>query len=245
VFGNATPGSNFSKGSFSELRISREDREITDDYSFYAHGRIYKFSKDSLGLFSNKSAFRKKVVWLVTWNMFDYFIIACILVNSIFLGMMDYTDRGKNSWENRLVEETELLFTVLFTLEAMLKIIGMGFAIGKGSYLSDAWNWLDFVVVITSLLNILPSMKNVSGLRTFRLFRPLRSLSTLPSMRILVGTLLASVSQLGGILSLAIFFFLIFAILGVSLWSGTIHYRCHVSPEPFLNGTWPLVQDDT
>jgi hypothetical protein len=68
-------------------------------------------------------------------------------------------------------------------------------------------------------------MANVSGLRTFRLFRPLRSLSTLPNIKILIGTLLASVSQLGGVLSLAIFFFLIFAILGVSLFAGMSHYR--------------------
>ena len=102
----------------------------------------------------------------------------------------------------------------------------MGLVIGKGSYLRNYWNWLDFIVVIASLLQVIPSMKNISGLRTFRLFRPLRNLTKVPSMRTLVGTLLLSMSQLGGILSLAIFFFLIFAILGVNLWSGSIHYRC-------------------
>lgn len=66
----------------------------------------------------------------------------------------------------------------------------MGLFIGKGSYLRNAWNWLDFTVVITSLLALTPTMGNVSGLRTFRLFRPLRNLTTVPSMRTLVGTLL-------------------------------------------------------
>jgi hypothetical protein len=51
-------------------------------------------------------------------------------------------------------------------------------------------------------------------------------------MKLLIGTLLSSVSQLGGILGLALFFFLIFAILGVSLWSGRISYRCFITEFP-------------
>lgn len=101
----------------------------------------------------------------------------------------------------------------------------MGFINGKGTYLKDAWNWLDFIVVITSLLSILPQFSNVSAIRTFRLFRPLRSLTSLGSMKVLVGTLISSVYGLGEILLFAFFFFLIFAILGVSLWSGDIHHR--------------------
>lgn len=93
-----------------------------------------------------------------------------------------------------MVEKSENIYTALFATEATLKIIGMGFALGSNSYMRDAWNWLDFFVVLSSLLTALPGIENVSGLRTFRLFRPLRSLSTLPSMRILVGTLLSSVS---------------------------------------------------
>lgn len=148
--------------------------------------------------------------------------------------MMDYTDTENKSWRNRLVQRAEIFFTVVFTLEATCKIIGMGFIMSKGCYLRNAWNWLDFIVVITSLLESLPQMSNVSGLRTFRLFRPLRNLTTVPSMRKLVGTLLQSMAPLGGILSLAMFFFMIFAILGVNLWAGKIHYRC-----------WGLTENDT
>jgi hypothetical protein len=116
------------------------------------------------------------------------------VINSILLGMMDYTDKNNETTINKLIESTEPVFTILFGLEAIVKIIGMGFIMGRGSYLHDAWNWLDFSVVISGILSVLPSMTNMSVLRTFRLFRPLRSLTALPSMRILVGTLLASVS---------------------------------------------------
>ena len=130
--------------------------------------------------------------------------------------MMDYTDTENESWRNQLVEYTEPVFTAFFTFEAAVRILAMGLIADRGAYLTDAWNWLDLAVVITGILSSLPSMSNISGLRTFRLFRPLRSLNALESMRMLVNTLLASVSQLGGILALASFFFLIFAIFGIA-----------------------------
>lgn len=68
-------------------------------------------------------------------------------------------------------------FTILFTIEAILKIIGMGFIIEPGSYLRDGWNWIDFIVVVTSLLSNIPAIPSISFLRTFRVLRPLRSLN--------------------------------------------------------------------
>ena len=128
-------------------------------------------------------------------------------------------------------------------MEAVIKIVAMGFIMEQGCYLREAWNWLDFIVVITALLSSLPGMNNVSGLRTFRLFRPLRSLTSLSSMQDLVETLLSSVGQLGNILALAMFFFGIFAILGISLWSGLLHFRCRETPFP-VDGDWVRVESD-
>jgi len=50
-----------------------------------------------------------------------------------------------------MVEKTEIFFTVSFTIEAIIKIMALGLIFGKTSYLRDAWNWLDFIVVVTSL----------------------------------------------------------------------------------------------
>jgi len=117
----------------------------------------------------------------------------------------------------------------------------MGFFIGKGAYLKDAWNWLDFIVVVSSLLE--QYISNVSGLRTFRLFRPLRSLNNVKSMQILVETLFRSMMSLGGIMGLAIFFFTIFSILGIAQWKGLTHFRCRLTEFP-ENGDWlPNLKD--
>jgi len=53
---------------------------------------------------------------------------------------------------NNLADKSEGVFTFCFTFEAAVKILSMGFILSKGCYLRDAWNWLDFTVVITGLL---------------------------------------------------------------------------------------------
>ena len=113
----------------------------------------------------------------------------------------------------------------------------------KGAYLRDPWNWLDFIVVVTSWLSVFPSMANVSFIRTFRLFRPLRSFTSFPAMKAIVTTLLSSIAKLGEITIVTFLFFYIFSILGLALWHGDIHYRWYKTPEP-INGAWELVEGD-
>jgi len=97
------------------------------------------------------------------------------MLNSFFLAIKDYTDVNNETKVNIFVERMEPFFTYIFLFECVSKILAMGF-VGPNTYLDDNWNWLDFIVVVSSLLQQLPEMKNMSGLRTFRLFRPLRSL---------------------------------------------------------------------
>lgn len=42
-------------------------------------------------------------------------------------------------------------------IEAAIKIIVLGFIVSKGSYLRDAWNVLDFAIVIFSIGDIIIS----------------------------------------------------------------------------------------
>lgn len=46
-------------------------------------------------------------------------------------------------------EETEHYFIAIFCFESGIKILALGFALHKGSYLRNGWNVMDFVVVLT------------------------------------------------------------------------------------------------
>jgi len=185
---------------------------------------------------------------VVEWPWFDRFIIFLIALNSLFLGIMDYTwvriyADDPPPIGNWLVEQSEVYFTFFFTAECLFKIISLGLILNKGCYLRDGWNWLDFTVVVTALIQNLPGVQNVSSLRTFRLFRPLRSLSAVPSMKVLVNTLFLSFTQLTNIMILDIFFILTFAMFGQQMWNGIVHFRCRNTQYP-VDGDWEVVEDD-
>jgi hypothetical protein len=126
----------------------------------------------------------------------------------------------------------------------------MGFVFGGEGYMADGWNWIDFTVVASSFSDLVMSSffgrsgggKALAALRAFRLLRPLKLLTSIPALRLLLGTLLQSVQSLGGIMGLALFFFTIFSILGVAIWSGKIHYRCYATERP-VDGAWELWSD--
>lgn len=176
------------------------------------------------------------------------------MVNSIGLGIIDYKfENLKNDFENYdvkipqlnyIMDKSEAFFTIMFTLEMVIKTIGQGLILDKNCYLRDYWNWLDSIVVVGSILSYLPNGANVSILRTFRLFKPLRSLRNFPAMKELVVTLLESVQQLTNIFLLMEFALLLFSILGIQIWRGLFNYHCRLTEFP-VDGVWEIDPENT
>lgn len=74
----------------------------------------------------------------------------------------------------------DIVFLSLYTSEALLKIIAMGFAFNNGAYLRDIWNILDFTVIVTAFIPYFVdnSGLQLSALRSLRVLRPLRTISS-------------------------------------------------------------------
>ena len=115
------------------------------------------------------------------------------------------------------------MFTLAFTVEMILKVVALGFLIDSGTYLRNGWNLLDFVIVITAWVPYLMIMMNLaapgssSGLRAFRMLRPLRSVNRLPSMKKLVESILLALPEATVLLLLVALFFLVYGIIGIQL----------------------------
>jgi hypothetical protein len=174
-----------------------------------------------------------------------------IMANAVLMGLKDYLDKDNTiSPVNKFIVKSDPYFNFFIYMEFVLKAIAMGLSAGENGYFGDSWNHLDFFVVVTSAVNdivplIIGDQKGGGGmkaLRSVRLMRPLKLLRTIPSIRVLLSTLLGSIGSLGGIMTVAMFFFLIFAILGVTLWKGKVHFRCYLTEFP-ENGEWELLPD--
>lgn len=79
--------------------------------------------------------------------MFENAVVAAILVNCIVLALYDPLDNANLGWQNQVGIQTEWVFTSIFTLELMIKLVALG-VVGPRSYLSDGWNWIDGTVVV-------------------------------------------------------------------------------------------------
>ena len=116
--------------------------------------------------------------------MFENTVILLILINSIALAIYDYKDRDNLTDWNQALEQVGGVLTIMFTIEMLLKILAQGLIIHRNSYLRDAWNWLDFVVVVTGIMELMQiSWFRVRAVRTLRVLRPLRSIKAFPKMR--------------------------------------------------------------
>ena len=71
-----------------------------------------------------------------------------IFVNSVAMALYDYNDRDSLTEHNQIIDKMNLIFTFIYTVEAILKIIAFGFVRHKNSYLREAWNCIDLIVVV-------------------------------------------------------------------------------------------------
>jgi hypothetical protein len=126
----------------------------------------------------------------------------------------------------RAVIQMEIFFVIAYSLEAILKIIGLGLIMKRGSYLRDPWNVLDFLIIITSYFSLFQDTVNFNILRTIRILRPLRTITVIKSLRSIIRTILGSIPHLVDILVVLFFGMLMFAVAGLQMFRGNLQNRC-------------------
>lgn len=153
-------------------------------------------------------ALQKKVEEMINAPWFDKFIIIIIVINTLILASESYEQA---EWFQTLNDISNYIFTVIFLLEMLLKMFGLGFKM----YFQDGFNIFDFVVVMLSLVDVFQSAENsgLSVLRAFRLLRIFKIIRSWKQLRVLLTTVLASLSAITNLGFLTILYLFIFALL--------------------------------
>jgi len=141
----------------------------------------------------------------------------------------------------------DCLLNIVFIVECVLKILGMGFIMQKGSYLRDSWNKLDFLIVLISLFDFYSiaqkysstnSINNNLGflkvLRMLRILRPLRFISHNVQLKLIINSLLDSIQSIFNVFVIVLIVFFVFAIIGISIFY-SLFYQCYIDGEPLKN----------
>uniref|UniRef100_A0A674E1H4 Voltage-dependent L-type calcium channel subunit alpha n=1 Tax=Salmo trutta TaxID=8032 RepID=A0A674E1H4_SALTR len=198
----------------------------------------------SLFFLTLKNPFRKAAINIVEWKPFEIIILLTIFANCVALAVFLPMPEEDSNNTNSNLESLEYIFLIVFSIECFLKIIAYGFLFHENAYLRNCWNILDFVCVSVGLFAVIgdfityisgveaqPGDKgggfDMKALRAFRVLRPLRLVSGVPSLQVVMNSILKSMLPLFHISLLVFFMVTIYAIVGLELFKCKMHKTCY------------------
>ncbi|KAM7346303.1 sodium voltage-gated channel paralytic isoform 33-T38 [Cochliomyia hominivorax] len=194
---------------------------------------IFRFSASkAMWLLDPFNPIRRVAIYILVHPLFSLFIITTILVNCILM-IMPTTPT---------VESTEVIFTGIYTFESAVKVMARGFILCPFTYLRDAWNWLDFVVIALAYVTMGIDLGNLAALRTFRVLRALKTVAIVPGLKTIVGAVIESVKNLRDVIILTMFSLSVFALMGLQIYMGVLTQKC-IKKFP-LDGSWGNLTDE-
>ncbi|XP_006613081.1 sodium channel protein para isoform X27 [Apis dorsata] len=194
---------------------------------------IFRFSAtDAMWILDPFNPIRRVAIYILVHPLFSLFIITTILVNCILM-IMPTTPT---------IESTEVIFTGIYTFESAVKVMARGFILQPFTYLRDAWNWLDFVVIALAYVTMGIDLGNLAALRTFRVLRALKTVAIVPGLKTIVGAVIESVKNLRDVIILTMFSLSVFALMGLQIYMGVLTQKCIKNfPE---DGSWGNLTDE-
>ncbi|RVE72858.1 hypothetical protein OJAV_G00043220 [Oryzias javanicus] len=203
----------------------------------------YALKARPLRCYIPKNPYQYQVWYIVTSCYFEYLMFLLIMLNTMCLGMQHC---NQSDHVTHLSDMLNVIFTVLFTVEMILKLMAFK---AKG-YFGDPWNVFDFVIVIGSVVDVMLSeidaalassgglyclhgcsevdpmqaiaaSENMSvSITFFRLFRVMRLVKLLnrsEGIRNLLWTFIKSLQALPYVALLILMLFFIYAVVGMQI----------------------------
>ncbi|XP_054704944.1 voltage-dependent N-type calcium channel subunit alpha-1B isoform X3 [Grus americana] len=170
-------------------------------------------------------------------------ILATIIANCIVLALEQHLPDGDKTPMSERLDDTEPYFIGIFCFEAGIKIIALGFVFHKGSYLRNGWNVMDFVVVLTGILATAGTDFDLRTLRAVRVLRPLKLVSGIPSLQVVLKSIMKAMVPLLQIGLLLFFAIVMFAIIGLEFYMGKFHKTCFSNETGDEVGDFPCGEE--
>ncbi|KAM6461162.1 sodium channel protein type 1 subunit alpha isoform 4-T4 [Liasis olivaceus] len=226
---SSSEGSTVDIGLPAEEQPEAEPEEALEPEACFTEGCVQRFKCCQVNVEEGRGKqwwnLRKTCFRIVEHNWFETFIVFMILLSSGALAFEDiYIEQRKTI--KTILEYADKVFTYIFILEMLLKWVAYGYQ----TYFTNAWCWLDFLIVDVSLVSLTANalgyseLGAIKSLRTLRALRPLRALSRFEGMRVVVNALLGAIPSIMNVLLVCLIFWLIFSIMGVNLFAGKFYY---------------------
>jgi voltage-gated sodium channel len=149
-----------------------------------------------------------KLKEIIESRRFETAIMVIIIINAITLGLE--TDSDVMQAVGPVLILIDRIVLGVFVLELLARVL-----VYRQKFFSDPWRIFDFLVVAIALV---PATGNLSVLRALRILRVLRLISVVPSLRRVVGGLIAALPGMGSISVLLLLVFYVFSVMATKLY---------------------------
>ena len=158
-------------------------------------------------------------------NIFAVLIMGCILLNTLVLSMDRYPAATEQEME--MLAGFNMFFNIVFSGEVLIKMIGLGLKL----YVMNIENLFDFFVVTLSWVELALGAEggsSLGALRAIRLFRVFKLFKS-GDLRILMDSILFTISTIGTYTVLLMLFLYVFALTGMQFFAGQFRFKDHGS----------------
>lgn len=135
-------------------------------------------------------------------------IIILIVMNAAAMGLE--TSPTIVAMTGGVLRTIDNVVITIFTIEIALRIIAYG-----RNFWRDGWSLFDFTIVAIALI---PTTGGFAVLRSLRIIRALRLISTVKSMRRVMGGMLAAIPGMGAVVALLALIFYVGAVMATKLY---------------------------
>nr|XP_034988935.1 sodium channel protein type 2 subunit alpha-like [Zootoca vivipara] len=243
---STTEGSTIDVAPLGEEEAEDAAEDPSQPKACFTEGCVRRFKCCQVSIESGKGKLwwnlRKTCYKIVEHNWFETFIVFMIILSSGALAFEDiYIEQRKTI--KIVLEYADKIFTYIFILEMLLKWVAYGFQ----AYFTNAWCWLDFLIVDVSIVSLIANALNfaelgpIKSLRTLRALRPLRALSRFEGMRVVVNALVGAIPSIMNVLLVCLIFWLIFSIMGVNMFAGTFYFCMNITDQKMMS---PLIVEN-
>lgn len=153
------------------------------------------------------SSLRVRVNQFLQKPLTQHTILALIIINAVLMGLE--TSGSVMAWAGSAILAVDRAILAVFVVELALRIY-----VHRLAFFRDPWSLFDFAVVAVALV---PASGPFAVLRALRVLRVLRVLTIVPSMRRVVGALLAAVPGLTSIAAVLLLVFYVFGVIATHL----------------------------
>ena len=179
----------------------------------------------SLGVFDVHSEVRTKCLGIIGHKWFINISMAFSLLGVFSIFMEEPV--GQLNEFSGFIFGADVVVALFFVFHLLIHAVAQGLIFTPDGYLLELWNAVDTILLIVDLLSLISWEDQIEKfVRMVLTLRTLRIISRNEGMRQAASSLAATMPVIASMLSMALFIFIVFGIVGVRLYGG-LFMRCN------------------